>query len=55
MMDSGATTKISNLQVEGDTVSYSWEMFRNGVLQVAGEESMQVQDGKIIHWENLHI
>jgi ketosteroid isomerase-like protein len=54
VVDSGATTKISDLQVEGDTVGYFWELLRNGNLQETGNESMQVQDGKIILWENLH-
>jgi hypothetical protein len=54
IVDSGETTKISDLQVDGNKVSYFWELFRNGSLQETGSESMQVQDGKIIQWENLH-
>jgi len=49
----GVTIEISNLQVAGGKVTYSWEYYRNGALQWSGTESMQVQDGKIVHWENL--
>jgi curli biogenesis system outer membrane secretion channel CsgG len=54
IVNSGATTNISDLQVEGDKVSYFWELLRNGNLQETGNESMQVQNGKIVLWENVH-
>jgi ketosteroid isomerase-like protein len=45
------TFKITDLQIEGDQVTYTLEYFRNGALQATGSEAMQVQDGKIILWE----
>jgi hypothetical protein len=54
-IDSGNVTTISNLLVEGDKVSYDWSITRNGVAtsQGLGHESMLVQDGLIVFWENL--
>ena len=45
------TFKITNLQVEGEKVTYTLEYYRDGALQSSGSELMQVQDGKIILWE----
>ena len=54
-IDSGNVTTISNLQVEGEQVSYDWSITRNGVptSQGLGHESMLVQNGLIVFWENL--
>jgi hypothetical protein len=54
-LDGGFETMISDLQVEGDMVSYKVEVHRNGLLTSQGfsDESMQVRDGLIVFWENL--
>ena len=56
MKNAGTTTEISDVKVEGEIVSYSYKVYRNGfvVEDNAAGESMQVQDGKIIFWNNLH-
>jgi hypothetical protein len=54
VVDSGSTSKITNLQVEDDNVSFFWELYRNEALQETGTDTMQVQNGKIVHWENVH-
>ena len=55
-LDAGYLTKISDLKVVGSTVTYSWESYRNGLFVRRGEadEVMQVEDGKIVYWENYH-
>ncbi len=55
-LGTGLTHAISDLRVEGETVTYSWTQLRNGLLTEGGqgEESMQVKDGLIVLWENLH-
>lgn len=55
-LDGGYITKISDLKVVGSIVTYSWEMYRNGLFVRRGEEDevMQVEDGKIVYWENYH-
>jgi hypothetical protein len=52
----GNITEISDLKVEGDTVTYQYKVIRNGIVveENAEGESMQVLDGKIILWNNLH-
>jgi limonene-1,2-epoxide hydrolase len=52
----GYLTKISDLKAVGSTVTYSWEVYRNGLFVRRGEEDevMQVEDGKIVYWENYH-
>jgi hypothetical protein len=54
-LDSGNVTTISNLSVEGTVVTYDWEIIRNGVAtsQGLGTESMTVENGLIMHWQNL--
>ncbi len=54
-LDGGFETFISDLQVNGEKVSYYVEVHRNGLLTSQGfsEESMQVQNGLIVFWENL--
>lgn len=54
-LDAGFETKIRDLQTEGSQVTYSWELHRNGLLtsQGLGQESMQVEGGLIVFWENL--
>jgi hypothetical protein len=55
-LDSGFETRIGDLKNIGGIVTYSWEVYRNGVFLRRGEddEVMEVQDGKIIYWENYH-
>lgn len=56
IIKAGLTTEISDIAVEGDTVTYLYKVFRNGVVVEDSEEgeSMQILDGKIILWNNLH-
>ena len=56
IVKAGLVTEISDLTVEGDTVKYLYKVLRNGQLveENAEGESMQVLDGKIILWNNLH-
>jgi hypothetical protein len=53
-INSGNVTTISELMVEGDQVTYAWSIVRNGVptSQGIGQESMLVQDGRIVFWDN---
>jgi hypothetical protein len=56
IIKAGLVTEISDLTVDGDTVTYLYKVSRNGVLveESAEGESMQVVDGKIILWNNIH-
>lgn len=40
----------------GSIVTYSWEVYRNGnfLRSGDGDEMMQVEDSKIVYWENQH-
>jgi hypothetical protein len=53
----GYTTKIGDLKAVGNIVTYSWELYQNDLFQRRGEEDemMEVQDGKIIYWENYQL
>jgi limonene-1,2-epoxide hydrolase len=54
-LDAGHVTKIGDLKAIGSIVTYSWEVSRNGLFLRRGDtEMMQVEDGKIIYWENNH-
>jgi len=55
-LDAGHTTKISDLKNVGGIVTYSWEVYRNGnfVRGGDGDEVMQVENNKIVYWENQH-
>jgi hypothetical protein len=55
-LDAGFTTEISDVRNVGSIVTYSWEAYRNGnfVRGGDGDEVMQVEDGKIVYWENQH-
>ena len=55
-LDAGFTTKISDLKNVGNIVTYSWSVYRNGLFVRRGDEDemMEVDDGKIIYWENRH-
>ena len=55
IIKAGLVTEISDVTVEGDTVTYLYKVLRNGfvVEESAERESMQVLDGKIILWNNL--
>lgn len=56
MINSGSTTEIAIVKVDGNTVTYTYKVYRNGfvVEDNAAGESMQVQDGKIFFWNNMH-
>jgi hypothetical protein len=56
-INAGTITELGELTVEGDTVRYPFKEYRNGLLtnDNATPESMQIKDGKIIFWENLHL
>lgn len=53
-LDAGFSTQISDVKNVGSIVTYSWEVYRNGLFQERNDESMQVENGKIIFWENNH-
>jgi len=55
-LDAGYVTKIGDLKSIGSIVTYSWEVSRNGLFVRRGEddEMMQVEDGKIVSWQNYH-
>lgn len=55
-INSGRVTDLGELTVEGDTVRYPFNDYRNGLIMYENSEpeSMQIKDGKIIFWENLH-
>ena len=55
-IDGGYMTKISDLKNVGNIVTYSWEVYRSGLFVRRGDEDemMEVEDGKIIYWENRH-
>ena len=55
-LDGGYVTKIGDLKAIGSMVTYSWEVSRNGLFVIRGEddEMIQVEEGKIIYWENYH-
>ena len=45
----GRTLEISNLVVEGDTVTYDWRGYDDGFFQLGGTgESMTVENGVIV-------
>jgi ketosteroid isomerase-like protein len=47
-------TEISDLQVEGDTVTYNWTgLSKAGFVQARGVETLQIKDGKIILMESV--
>jgi limonene-1,2-epoxide hydrolase len=55
-LDRGYITKISDVKNVGSIVTYSWEVYRNGnfIQSGRGDEVMQVENGKIVYWENQH-
>ncbi len=55
-INGGYITKISDVKNVGNIVTYSWEVYRDGNFIQAGKgnEMMQVENGKIIYWENQH-
>jgi hypothetical protein len=55
-LDGGYVTRIGDLKSIGSIVTYSWEVYRNGHFLRRGEddEMMQVENGKIIYWQNYH-
>jgi hypothetical protein len=56
-IDGGIETFVSEIQVEGDRVSYKVEIHRNGQLIATGfaDEAMIVENGLIVLWENNRI
>jgi hypothetical protein len=55
-LEAGHLTRISEVKNVGGIVTYSWQVYRNGNFVQGGEsdEMMQVEDGKIVYWENQH-
>jgi ketosteroid isomerase-like protein len=55
-INSGTVTELGDLTVEGDTVRYPFKEYRDGFLTNDNNtpESMQIKEGKIIFWKNLH-
>ena len=55
-LEAGFLTKISDVKSVGSIVTYEWSVYRNGNFVSSGQsdEMMQVEDGKIIYWENQH-
>ena len=55
-LEAGHVTKISEVKNVGGLVTYSWAVYRNGNFIQGGDgnEIMQVENGKIIYWENQH-
>ena len=55
IVDAGFVTEISNIALENDMVTYSYKIFREGLLveESSEAETMQVSEGKIILWNNL--
>lgn len=54
-LDAGYVTKIGDLKSIGSIVTYSWEVSRRGLFVRRGDiETMQVENGKIVYWENNH-
>ncbi len=55
-LNAGYSTQISDVRNVGSIVTYSWEVYRNGnfLRRGDGDEVMEVEDGKIIYWENQH-
>jgi len=53
-LQSGYTTKISELKSVGSIVTYTWEWYEDGAFVRKGTdgEMMQVDDGKIVYWAN---
>jgi ketosteroid isomerase-like protein len=57
-INSGTVTELGELTVQGDIVRYSYKEYRDGFLtndSTLSPESMQIKNGKIIFWENLHL
>jgi hypothetical protein len=47
--DEGWRQEISDLKVEGDTVTYNWTVYNpNGAVSARGVEMMHIKDGKIL-------
>lgn len=55
-LDAGFLTTISEVKAVGSIVTYSWEVYRNGNFLRGGDhdEMMEIEDGKIVYWENHH-
>jgi|GEM_PF-1724151 len=50
----GGRTEISDLKVEGDQVTYTWEAYSDaGFFQARGVETLQIEDGLIILIESV--
>lgn len=48
-VNANGKTEISDLKVEGNTVTYTWKGYtKEGFLEVQGTETLQIKDGKII-------
>jgi hypothetical protein len=55
-LDAGYLTKVRDVRNVGSIVTYSWEVYRKGNFVRGGDsnEMMQVEEGKIVYWENQH-
>ena len=48
-INANGKTEISDLKVEGDTVTYHWIAYtKEGFIDAQGEETLNIKDGKII-------
>ena len=51
-IDEGLRTEISNLKVEGDTVTYDWVNYRkDGSVEWSGVDTLHIKDGLIVLME----
>ena len=52
-INANGKTEISDLKVEGDTVTYHWIAYtKEGFIDAQGEETLNIKDGKIILMES---
>jgi ketosteroid isomerase-like protein len=50
----GGRVELSDLNVDGDKVTYTWEAFsKDGFFQARGVETLQIQDGLIVLMETI--
>jgi hypothetical protein len=52
--DRGDRFELSDLQADGDKVTYSWKAYsKAGFFQAAGTETLQIRDGLIVLMESV--
>ena len=54
-MDAGFTDEISDLRATRGRVTYTWTTYRNGTFQVSGEDTIVVENGKIVAIESYAV